>query len=65
MTLKELRESKGLTLTQAADILGVSKGYLSMVENGKRTRKLEFLFRLADLYGVSDNKIFKCATKGL
>ncbi len=36
--LRELRESRGLTLAQMAEGLGVSAAYLSAVEHGKRAR---------------------------
>lgn len=33
--IKEHREEKGLTITQMAEIIGVSRVYLSQIENGK------------------------------
>ena len=33
--IKEHREEKGLTISQMAEIIGVSRVYLSQIENGK------------------------------
>lgn len=63
MTLKELRESKKLTIKQVAEMVGCSSGYLSLIEHSKRTKKLDFLLKLADVYGVSITYIAKCAVK--
>ena len=33
--IKDYREEKGLTITEMAEIIGVSRVYLSQIENGK------------------------------
>ena len=51
--LKELRESAGLTQTQLADKLDVSRGSISFYENGDRIPDIEFLARVSDEFKVS------------
>lgn len=51
--LKKLRNATGLTLEQLGEEVGVSKGYLSHIENGTRpTPSLELLKKLAIPLGV-------------
>lgn len=62
--LKELREEKGLSQTQIADALGVSRGSISYYENGERTPDIGFLAQVKEyftveldyLLGYSDHK---------
>ena len=51
--LKDLRLEKGLSQTQLAASLSVSKGIISMWENGKREPTLFYLIKLADFFNVS------------
>ena len=52
--LKELRELKGLTQRDFAEIFGISKGTIGMWESGAREpRKLDVINRIADFFGVS------------
>ena len=53
MKLKELREGRGMTQRHVADAVHVSKGAVSMWENGVRTPAAPFLIMLADLFGVT------------
>ncbi len=53
MRLKELREMRGLTLSQAAQAAHVTKAAVCMWESGARQPGLASLLALADLYGVS------------
>lgn len=52
--LKELRNKKGLTLTELAEKLGMSQPYLSQIENGKKgIPSPGVLGKLADPLGVT------------
>ncbi|GIM46513.1 hypothetical protein DNHGIG_20620 [Collibacillus ludicampi] len=52
--LRELRQKKGLTLDQAAEVVGCSTGYLSHIERGsKRNPSYKVIVGLAKLYGLS------------
>ena len=62
-TLKELRENKKLTQEQAAKILDITKGYLSMMERGERTPSDKIKERMAKLYKCKIEYIFLACRK--
>jgi transcriptional regulator with XRE-family HTH domain len=49
--LRNLRESRERTLSEVAECISVSEGYLSQVERGLRTPSLSVVRDLADVYG--------------
>ena len=51
--IREIREELGLTLEKLADKTGISKGFLSDVETGKRDISSEYLLKIADAVGAS------------
>lgn len=51
--LKELRLEKGMGQVALAKEIGVSKGVISMWENGLREPTMSSLMLLADYFGVS------------
>ena len=51
--LQELREARGLSRTQIAEVLCLSRSGYSYYESGKRQPGPEVLSALADYYGVS------------
>lgn len=54
MRLKELREKRGLTQEQLADLSGVNQSAISFIENGTTASpKLDTLQKLARALGVS------------
>ena len=55
LTLKGARVNAGLTQKEAGEKLGVTSVTLSNWEKGKTFPKVDQIFRLADLYGVSVN----------
>lgn len=50
--LKKLREEKGLTQEQLADILKITRSRLSMYEQGKREPSFELQEAIADFFNV-------------
>ncbi len=50
--LRRVREQRGLTLTEAATVAGMSKSTLSRLETGHRRPSLELLLPLAQTYRV-------------
>jgi transcriptional regulator with XRE-family HTH domain len=50
--LRELRSSRGLTLTAVAELTGISKSTLSRLESGQRRPTLDLLLTLAQTYRV-------------
>lgn len=53
MTYREARERAGISLTEAAKALEVTKSAISIWENGKGNPLLGNLKKMASLYGVS------------
>jgi transcriptional regulator with XRE-family HTH domain len=50
--LRRVREQRGVTLTEVAQVTGISKSTLSRLENGQRRPSLELLLPLAQTYWV-------------
>jgi transcriptional regulator with XRE-family HTH domain len=53
LRLKELREEKGVGQIELSKELGVSKGIISLWENGLREPKLSNLIVISKYFGVS------------
>lgn len=51
--LRELRAEQGVSQIMLAESLGVSKGIISLWENGLREPTLSNLVALADFFGVT------------
>lgn len=49
--LKEFRRQSGFSLSEAADSIGVSSAFISMVENGKCGISFQRIHQLVTLYG--------------
>lgn len=59
--LKKLRENLGLTTRQVYDLSGVSNGYLSLVEHGKRKASAIVLKKLSPIYKVDYLELYEKA----
>ena len=57
-TLQQLRNNKGLTQEQASKVFGVTKEYLSMLENGDRNPSDSLKEKMAKLYNCEIAEIF-------
>lgn len=55
--LSSLRKEQGMTQSDVAQIIGVSKGAIAMYETGKRTPKLANAIKLANYFNVPVEKI--------
>ena len=51
--LRDLRESAGIGQVRLANDIGVSKGIISLWENGKREPTLSYLVLLAKYFNVT------------
>lgn len=56
--LKEYREIAGLTIRDVGDAIGKSEKTVSAWEHGRGQPDADMLFKLCDLYGISDIGIF-------
>ena len=52
LRIKELRTKRGLTIDQLASMSGLSRGFISLLENGKRDPSADTLGQLSDALGV-------------
>ncbi|MDC4242139.1 MULTISPECIES: helix-turn-helix domain-containing protein [Clostridium] len=57
--IAEIRNSKGISLSKLARDAGISKGYLSNIENGiKENPSVELLEKIASALGVNVSDLF-------
>lgn len=63
MTLKELRQNKGLTQTEVAQLIGKSNRIISHYETGRVIPPLEVAVKLAKVLGVSVEEIYEALPK--
>lgn len=56
--IQSLRKSKGITLEQLAKMTGLTKGYLSQIENSNRTPPFSTLDKIAYALGVDITYFF-------
>lgn len=56
--IRQLRQRQGMTVEQLAAKSGVSKGFISQVENFRTTPSLKVLQRIADALGVDLAELF-------
>ena len=57
MTLKEARERVGKTQAEMAELLGVSRNYLALIEVGKRPESADLLSRALLIVNNSEEKL--------
>lgn len=57
--LKRIRTQKGMTQGDIVRALGVSRSFVSNIENGKTNPTLSTIKRIADALGVSVDKLLK------
>jgi transcriptional regulator with XRE-family HTH domain len=56
--LREIRESRGMTLTALARQAGLSRSFYTQVEYGRQTISVERAFTLANVLGVEMTELF-------
>jgi putative transcriptional regulator len=56
--IKEIREDKGLSQEELADLLKISAGHLSKVERGERSPSLKLAVRIAKTLDCTLDKLF-------
>lgn len=57
--LRELREERGWTQSDLGDLIGTSRQTIVSIEKGKYDPSLPVAFRIAQLFGLSIENIFK------
>lgn len=57
--LRKRRKEMSLTIQECAEELGVTQGYVSNVENGKRTPSINFINKIAALFVEPESELLK------
>jgi transcriptional regulator with XRE-family HTH domain len=57
--LSELREKRGLSQTQLADMAGIGRAHLSQIENGAVAARIDTLKALSDALEISLSEFLK------
>ena len=55
--IRALRESKGISQEQLAALLDTTKNSISKYENGQMEMKISMLYKLSDIFGVTQNDL--------
>src|SRR5262249_60969668 len=63
--LRQLRRERHQTQAEMAKVLGVSPGYVNLLENNERSLSLRVLMAVADHYGVDWRDIVSHKTSNL
>lgn len=62
--LKKLRQFHNMSLQDASEKMSISKQYLSMLEQGKRSRvSFETAIQISRCYGITLDELARFATK--
>lgn len=56
--IQKLRKAKGYTQQEFAEMLGLSKNYLSDIERGKSSARLDKIVAIINLLGGSADEVF-------
>ena len=62
--IQNLRKARGMNQGQLADIAGVDRAYISLVENGKQNLTLGALVKLSESLSVSVSALVPASTRG-
>ena len=52
IVIARLRISRGLTQEAASGLAGIARSHLAMLESGRKTARLDTLWRIAAAYGI-------------
>ena len=61
MMIATLRFERDLTQEAASGLAGISRSHLVMLESGRKTVRLDTLWRIADALGVRPSEIIRMA----
>ena len=63
LKIKQYRKNRRLTQKQLADKVGISRSYLSEIENGKWDIGLDLLIKISKVLKVAPSKLIKYKMK--
>ena len=59
--ISRLRVKRGLTQEAASGLAGIARSHLVMLESGRKTARLDTLWRIADMLGVRPSELVRLA----
>ena len=57
--ISRLRVEKGLTQETASGLAGISRSHLAMLESGRKTARLDTLWRIAETLGIKVSELME------
>jgi len=63
IVISRLRFAKGWTQEEASGLMGIARSHLVMLENGKKTVKLDTLWRIAAAFEIKPNELVRLIEK--
>ena len=57
--IREVRESKNISLTQLSKLTGIAKSHLSNIERGEKEPSISILVRIALALRVDEKSLYK------
>ena len=58
-TIRELRAARGMTQQELAELIRVTRQTVNAIEGDKYSPSLEVAFRIAEVFGVSVERVFQ------
>ncbi|MBO5568994.1 MAG: helix-turn-helix transcriptional regulator [Clostridia bacterium] len=59
IVISRIRIEKGLTQEQMSGLSGIARSHLAMLESGRKTAKLDTLWRIADTLGLRASELLR------
>ena len=63
IVISRLRFEKGWTQEEASGLMGIARSHLVMLESGKKTVKLDTLWRIAETFEVKPSELVRLMEK--
>ena len=57
IVISRLRTAKGMSQEQLSGLAGISRSHLAMLENGRKTARLDTLWKLAEALDVTADEL--------
>ena len=59
LVISRLRTEKGMSQESLSAFAGISRSHLTMLENGKKTARLDTVFHIADALGIRPAELIR------
>ena len=59
IVISRLRTAKGLSQETLSALAGISRSHLTLLENGKKTVRLDTFFAIAEALGISPGELMR------